>query len=287
MGEGIGSSLTQIYQEMRTVIPFALIQGVIGTESLEAPDVVLVPRSCRPGSYLRGFLLSKETKRQMFGYVFMKILERRPRSYDRTMEKISRGCVHVIKQAVVAEVFPGMRVLEIGCGTGELAAMLVSKGATVDGFDLSAAMIEVASERIASQGLHNRLAVKQMGVDSMDGLPDKTYDAVISTLALSEFADDERRFALRQAFRVLKPGGILVIADEVLPRTRVRRLLHALARGPVVAATYLISRRSTRPLADLQGDAAAAGFSVEKETRSHGDAFEILVARRTGKGGGE
>jgi ubiquinone/menaquinone biosynthesis C-methylase UbiE len=217
----------------------------------------------------------------VFSYVFMKILEQRPRSYDRKMEKTSKGRVKVIKQAVAAEVLPGMRVLEIGCGTGELAAMLVSKGATVHGFDLSAAMIQVASERIASEGLHDKLAVRQAGVEYMDGLPDKTYDAVVSTLVFSEFSDDERRFALRQAFRVLKPGGILVIADEVVPRTRGRRWLQALVRGPALAATYLISRSFSRPLADLPRDVAAEGFSVEKEARSHGDAFEILVARRT------
>jgi ubiquinone/menaquinone biosynthesis C-methylase UbiE len=223
----------------------------------------------------------------VFSYVFMKILEQRPRSYDRKMEKTSKGRVKVIKQAVAAEVLPGMRVLEIGCGTGELAAMLVSKGATVHGFDLSAAMIQVASERIVSEGLHDKLAVRQAGVESMGELPDKSYDAVVSTLVFSEFSDDERRFALRHAFRVLKPGGILVIADEVIPRAKVRRLLHALMRIPALAATYLISRSFTRPLADLPTDIAAAGFTVEKEARSHGDAFEILVARRTGNGGEE
>jgi ubiquinone/menaquinone biosynthesis C-methylase UbiE len=162
--------------------------------------------------------------------------------------------------------------------------MLVSKGATVHGFDLSPTMIEVASERIVTEGLHDKLAVKQAGVEYMDGLPDKTYDAVVSTLVFSEFSDDERRFALRRAFRVLKPGGILVIADEVIPRAKVRKLLHALVRITLLAATYLVSRSFTRPLADLPTDVAAAGFSVEKEARSHGDAFAILVARRTRKG---
>ncbi len=89
----------------------------------------------------------------MFSYVFMKILEGRPRSYDRRMDKASRGHVRKVKEAMVAEVPGGARVLEIGCGTGELAAMLIARGATVTGFDVSPAMVEAARDRIETDDL--------------------------------------------------------------------------------------------------------------------------------------
>lgn len=220
----------------------------------------------------------------MLSYIFMKILEGRPRSYDRRMDKVSRGWVKTVKEAVVAEVPEGAQVLEIGCGTGEVAAMLIGHGATVTGFDISPAMVEVSRGRIKSEGLKDKLTVLQMGVDGMDGLQPSSFDAVVSTLVFSELSGDERRFALKQSKRVLKPGGVFVIADEVVPRTAVRRVLQSLVRIPMLAATYLVSRTSTHPIADLPGELKAAGFTVKKEIRSQGDAFALVVAACQEKG---
>ena len=216
----------------------------------------------------------------MFSYVFMKVLETRPRSYDQRMNAASRGRVRAVKEQVVAAVPPGAHVLEVGCGTGELAAMLVAAGHTVEGFDRSPAMVEVARERIETEGLEGRFTVRQMGVEGMDALSDGAYGAVVATLVFSELSTDERRYALQHAFRVLEPGGRLVVADEVIPRTTGRRLVHALLRAPALAAVYLAFRRSTHPVADLAGEVRAAGFRVLSEERSHGDAFAVLVAER-------
>jgi len=214
----------------------------------------------------------------VFSYVFMKILEGRPRSYDRRMDKASRGRVREIKESVVKEVPQDARVLEIGCGTGELAAMLIGRGAVVDAFDASQAMVEFVRERIAEEGLDERLTVRHMGVDGMDSLPASHYDAVISTLVFSELTADERGYALKHAARVLKPEGHLVIADEVVPRKAAARVLQSAVRAPMLAATYLVSRASTRPIADLAGELAEAGFHIDKEVRSHGDAFSMVRA---------
>ncbi len=213
----------------------------------------------------------------MFSYIFMKILEGRPRSYDKRMDKASRGKVRLAKEAVAGEIPEAAQVLEIGCGTGELASMLIARGATVNGFDASPAMVEVSLERIRDEGLKDRFSVQQMGVDGMDGLPGSSYDAVVSTLVFSELSEDERRFALKHSNRVLKPGGKLVIGDEVVPRTLMRRLLHTLVRMPMLAATYLVSQSSTHPIGDLAGELKAAGFTVEKESRSQGDSFALVV----------
>lgn len=219
----------------------------------------------------------------MFSYVFMKILEGRPRSYDRAMHRASGGRILGIKQAVAERVSSGARVLEIGCGTGELAALMIARGATVLGFDASAGMVRAAEERVAGQGLEGSFQVRHMGVDAMDSLEEGAFDAVVSTLVFSELSGDERRFALRHAHRVLGPGGLLVIADEVVPRSAGRRALHALGRAPLVAVTYLVSHAMTRPVEELAGEIRSAGFSVETEERSHGDAFALVVARKEGE----
>ncbi|MBU0515019.1 MAG: class I SAM-dependent methyltransferase [Proteobacteria bacterium] len=219
----------------------------------------------------------------MFSYVFMKILEMRPGSYDARMDRVSKGRVRAVKEAVAGEILAGGHVLEIGCGTGELAAMMIQRGATVDGFDLSPAMLAVAGKRIEDEGLGGRFSVRPLGVDGMDRLPDRAYDAVVATLVLSELSDDERRFAIKHAARVLKPGGRLVVADEVAARSMSRRLFQALIRLPLMALTYLVSRALTRPLRNLTNEVAAAGLVVAKEARSHGDAFALVVARRPGE----
>ncbi|UCF32764.1 MAG: class I SAM-dependent methyltransferase [Phycisphaerales bacterium] len=207
----------------------------------------------------------------------------RPRSYDRRINRLSGHRTRGIKEQVAAAVRPGGKVLEIGCGTGELASLLVSSGCTVDAFDLSPSMVTAARERIAAEGLEGRLTVHQMGVEAMDTLPGGLYDAVVSTLVFSELAHSERRFALRYAHELLRPDGCLVIADEVVPRSLGRRVLQALFRLPMVAATYLITRSSTHPLRNLAGEVSEAGFVVQKEQRSHGDTFAIVIARRIDK----
>lgn len=117
-----------------------------------------------------------------------------------------------------------------------------------------------------------------MGIDGMDGLPSSTFDTVVSTLVFSELIGDERRFALKQSYRVLKPGGVFIIADEVVPRTAVRKILQAFVRLPLLAITYLVARTATHPIPDLRGELETAGFTIQKEVRSQGDTFALVVA---------
>jgi demethylmenaquinone methyltransferase/2-methoxy-6-polyprenyl-1,4-benzoquinol methylase len=197
------------------------------------------------------------------------------------MIKASRGHVLSAKQTVAAELIATDRVLDIGCGTGELAVMLAAQGTRVDGFDINPKMIKIARERIVTENLESAFFVQHMGVDGMDGLATSVYDGVVSTLVFSELSGDERRFAYKHAARVLKPNGIIVIADEVVPRKTRYKLLHTITRVPMLLATYLVAGTTTRPLSNLSEELTAAGFAIEKEIRSHGDSFAIVVGRLT------
>ena len=213
----------------------------------------------------------------MFSYLFMRVLEERPRSYDRCMNKISQGHLKSVRENVIREIPENAQVLEIGCGTGELATMLLSRGAAITAFDVNPAMVAVARERVKNGGLKNKLTIKEMGIEGMDNLPSASYDAVVSTLVFSELSADERHFALMHSKRVLKPGGILIIADEVIAHKAVRKLLQFFVRLPMLVLIYLVSHSSNRPLDNLPADLNNAGFKVKKEIRSKGGTFAMVV----------
>jgi ubiquinone/menaquinone biosynthesis C-methylase UbiE len=101
----------------------------------------------------------------------------------------------------------GRRILDAGCGSGPIAATLRDRGATVTGFDSSAAMLELASRRLGPDAdLH--LA------DLSDPLPfpDDTFDDVIAALVLHYLEDWAGPLA--ELRRVLKPGGRLIVAVD-------------------------------------------------------------------------
>ena len=101
---------------------------------------------------------------------------------------------------------PGMEILDIGCGTGNLSLELARLGARVTGVDISEPMLAIARQK----ALREKLDVKFYKADVHD-LPfdDETFDAVVSLSAL-EFVSDLGE-ALKEAYRVLKHGGRLVI----------------------------------------------------------------------------
>ncbi len=221
----------------------------------------------------------------MFSYVFMKLLEGRPETYDRRVERVAGGHIRAVKEQIANLVHPGDQVLEIGCGTGELAVMMARRGAKVTAFDASEQMVRAARTRMVREKLEDRVTLEPLEVSGMDRLESATYDVVVSTLVLSELSPDEQRYAIKHAARVLRAGGHIAFADEVRPRTTWQRLRYQAVRFPMLAVTYLVSRSSTRPLEDLSGQLSNAGLEVTREERSLGDAFALVVACKPQEGG--
>ena len=110
---------------------------------------------------------------------------------------------------------PGAVVLDLGCGTGFLsleAARIVGPGGMVLAVDSSEGALRVLAGRAEERGLDNlrtlRADVSRLPVDG------RTVDAVVSRSVLCYVSD--RAAVLREALRVLKPGGILSIFEPVL-----------------------------------------------------------------------
>ena len=107
---------------------------------------------------------------------------------------------------------PGQRVLEIGCGTGDLllAAKRAQPAAAVVGLDPDLAALARAHRKARRRGL-----AVQLDRGYADELPyaDDSVDVVLSSFMLHHVPDDQRGPATREVRRVLRPGGALHLVD--------------------------------------------------------------------------
>jgi SAM-dependent methyltransferase len=103
----------------------------------------------------------------------------------------------------------GAVVLNIGCGVGRVEKYLAAHVAEMHAVDVSGEMIARARERLA--GLPN-VALREIGNDEfLRGFEDGRFDLVFSFLVLQHLSKEDAFLYLRDAFRVLKPGGVLFV----------------------------------------------------------------------------
>jgi len=212
----------------------------------------------------------------------MKILESRPWRYDRGINILSAGHAKKIKNEIVANwIRPGIKVLDVGCATGELVANAARAGAEVAGIDISEGMLRVARERFEASALKGKTALYHAGVTELDELfADNAFDVITATLVFSELYPAERIWAMTEFHRILKPSGMLVLADEVRPRAFIKRLVYAIIRVPLAIATYFVAQVGTKAIPDMAKEISQAGFSVVSEKRSLFDSFVLICAQK-------
>lgn len=221
----------------------------------------------------------------MSAVAFMKVLESAPYRYDRGILLLTRGRIRdvyvKIAEAVAA---PGRRVLDIGCGTGNVSLACASFGADVVAIDSNAAMLEIAKEKGRQAGLNAKIRWLEIGVAEIGNeIGEGSLDAAVSCLALSELTLDEKVFVSAIVFSRLKPGGKFVIADEILPERTLARFVHRMKRLPMLLVTYFLTQNTTHPLRDPSTLLSRAGFSNIESTRLWGGSFVIISARREEK----
>ena len=211
-------------------------------------------------------------------YVYMKVLESAPARYDRGMWLLTLGRLQQVYGDIAARVPAGEEVLDVGCGTGALAAYLARQGNRVTAVDVSAGMLEQAAERVGQEGLAERVALRQLGVAELDAFGDGRFGAVTSVLVLSELSDDEIEYALAEGRRLLRPGGRLLVADEVEPASALGRLLSAVVRLPFVVLAYVLAQATSHRVRDLEGRVSAAGFQVVEVVSYLAGTLRLVVA---------
>ncbi len=196
--------------------------------------------------------------------VFMKWLETSPKDYDRGIRIITLGRIRQVKESIAnTYVQAGMRILEIGCGTGTLTTMMAAQGAQVTGIDAAPAMLAEAEEKIAAAGLTERVTLHYMDAALIgERFPTASFDLIVSTLVFSEIPPDGQRFVLEACEKLLAPGGRLLIADEVIPAGTLRRLLFYMVRLPLTLITWLLTRTTTAALRSFELLLDQTGFQA-------------------------
>ena len=147
----------------------------------------------------------------------------------------------------------GLRVLELGCGAGDLSLELLRRGAELTALDLSRGMVELASARAQRfrRGLPARFVV---AAAEQTGLPDASFDRVVGKWVLHHV---EVPPAARETRRLLRPGGRAVFFEN-----QARNPLLRLARGRLYGAAHLhwVGTRDERALTRADLDSLGSAF---------------------------
>lgn len=177
----------------------------------------------------------------------------------------------------------GERVLDLACGSGDLAIAAAEAGARVVGLDFSAGMLRAAQERGVVCGL---VRADALALPFADG----AVDAVVSGFALRNFVDLPAAFT--ESARVLRHGGRLALLEVDRPASALLRFGHAIYFRRIVPLlgalladrdAYAYLPESTAYLPEepaLFAMLRAAGFTNLRKQSLLGGAAQLVTAAR-------
>ncbi|MFB7797967.1 class I SAM-dependent methyltransferase [Isoptericola sp. NPDC056134] len=200
--------------------------------------------------------------------------DRESAGYDRAFTAAERRMFPGVRERLCA--LAEGRTLEVAVGTGlNLEHLPPAVTARPDGYvgvDQSAGMLDVARSRAARLGLGiDPDADLRVGDAQALDLPDAAFDTVVCTFSLCGIADE--RAALAEMTRVLRPGGLLLLADHVASSAWPVRALQALADAvsvPLAGEHFL--RRPMKWVLDR-------GLAIEEHARTRAGVVELVAAR--------
>lgn len=130
-------------------------------------------------------------------------------NFARWYDPLFEGVLGGLRAEAARVVSPqeGMKVLDVGCGTGAQLAIYQKGGCQVFGIDLSHPMLRVARSNLGDR------ATLSLGDAVRMPYPERTFDLVISSLFLHQLNPGLRVGVLKEAVRVLRPEGQIILID--------------------------------------------------------------------------
>jgi arsenite methyltransferase len=171
--------------------------------------------------------------------------------------------------AAALAVEPGRLVVDVASGRGASTLQVAREtGCEAIGVELSPASVETARAAAQRAGLADRARFVEGDAESLP-CDDAIADGVICECALCTFPDKRR--AVAEIARILKPGGMLALSDMVAERERLPDDLRGLA-------AWVSCFADARPLGEVEGMLAEAGLAPVLVER-HDDALTTLLGR--------
>jgi len=131
-----------------------------------------------------------------------------------TALRLACGCGNPVE---FADIQPGSVVVDLGCGGGidiVLAAHKVTEHGKVLGIDIAPEMIDAARQAVSESGLHQLILFRTLDIEEIYPLPKNFADVVIANCVINLCPD--RTTVYKNIFRILRPGGLLLLSDLVL-----------------------------------------------------------------------
>ncbi len=131
------------------------------------------------------------------------------------------------------------------------------------------------------ENLTQKVELCEMGVAELGDEETNDYDVVMSGLCFSELTEGELAYTLKEVKRILKPSGLILVADEVISKNISKRFFTWLIRAPIIMITYVITQTTTHGVKKLPEKLEEMGFVlVCSRTNKMGD-FMKLVGRNS------
>jgi ubiquinone/menaquinone biosynthesis C-methylase UbiE len=136
--------------------------------------------------------------------------------YDPLLRWVMREEVFKKQLVKQANIQPGQRVLDLGCGTGTLTILIkqIHPGAEVVGLDGDAKVLAIAREKAVKSGVD--ITWDQSMAFQMP-YPEGSFDRVLSSLVFHHLSSENKRRTLAEICRILRSGGVFYMVDFGTP----------------------------------------------------------------------
>ncbi len=178
--------------------------------------------------------------------------------WDKTEEAYAERHAWMNRIFSAGNIPTGGKLLELGCGAGNMGLWLAEKGYEVTGIDIAPTAIQWAKEKAAEAGYDAKFIVGS--VLDLHDFTDDSMDIIIDSKCFHCIIGEDRKTFLKEAARVLKKGGYLLIDSMCLPV----KSDHIKGFDPETGNTT-VNGIITRHFADpeqLKNDVSTAGFAI-------------------------
>ena len=217
----------------------------------------------------------------MLMYSWMVWVEYAPERYDVSVKLLTGGKIDRIKDEIASRIEPSETVLDIGCGTGSLGIKCIERGARVVGMDISDSMIKECRKNLRRSGNEDRFRIIKDSVTNLEKhFEANSLDAIVSTMVVGELSRPYLEHIFSECHKILKPGGKILIADEVWPEGKMARFFFRIVMGLMWVPQFAILRRAFFPIKDLRGIIEGAGFEIVAKKTWPMSSFQLIEGRK-------